>query len=57
VCRNDCINYLLKNESHKSRIASLRFLYVNGYGNIIEDFLEALISAKERLEVVIDSVE
>lgn len=57
MCRNDCINYLLKNESHKSRIASLRFLYVNGYGNIIEDFLEALISAKERLEVVIDSVE
>lgn len=25
VCRNDCINYLLNDEGHKSRIATLRF--------------------------------
>lgn len=49
-CRNDCINYLLKNEDHKSRIATLRFLYVNGYGSIIDGFREDLISAKAQLE-------
>ncbi|WP_052461042.1 hypothetical protein [Psychroserpens mesophilus] len=50
ICRNDCINYLLKNEDHKSRIATLRFLYVNGYGSIVEGFHEDLISAKAELE-------
>ncbi len=41
VCRNDCINYLLEDEGHKSRIATLRFLYVNGYGSIIDGYIEA----------------
>lgn len=50
ICRNDCINYLLKNEDHKSRMASLRFLYVNGYGSIVGSFKEDLVKAKNDLE-------
>ena len=38
VCRNDCLQYLGENEDHKSRVASLRFLYVVGYGSIIDDY-------------------
>ncbi|WCO03193.1 hypothetical protein [Psychroserpens ponticola] len=53
VCRNDCINYLLKDEGHKSRIASLRFLYVSGYGEIVEEFKNDLQSSKTDLEALI----
>lgn len=38
ICRNDCINYLLNNQQHKSRMASIRFLYVNVYGRTIKHF-------------------
>lgn len=55
VCRNDCINYLLKSEIHKSRIASLRFLYINGYRNIIDDFYKKLELAKNDLESTISN--
>ncbi|NRA93032.1 MAG: hypothetical protein HRU26_10195, partial [Psychroserpens sp.] len=44
ICKNDCLMYLTQNEDHKARVASLRFLYVVGYGGIIEDFKEDLIS-------------
>lgn len=54
VCRNDCINYLLKDEGHKSRIASLRFLYVNAYGSIVDGFHEDLINSKVKLKTIID---
>jgi hypothetical protein len=54
ICRNDCITYLLNNEDHKSRIATLRFLYVNGYGEIIRNFHDDLIKAKTQLQSVID---
>lgn len=53
ICRNDCINYLLKDEGHKSRIASLRFLYINGYGGILNSFHEDLLEAKEDLTELI----
>ena len=53
-CRNDCITYLLNDEGHKSRIATLRFLYVSGYGSIIDGFREDLISAKQNLESLIE---
>jgi len=35
TCKNDCINFLVNDKQHKARMASLRFLYVNGYGSII----------------------
>lgn len=54
VCRNDCITYLLNDEGHKSRIATLRFLYVNGYGSIIDDFIDDLITSKKQLQSVVD---
>ncbi|WP_323788908.1 hypothetical protein [Psychroserpens sp.] len=53
TCRNECINYLLKDEGHKARIASLRFLYVSGYGSLIGDFLDDLEMAKTALEAVV----
>lgn len=49
-CENDCINYLLNSEEHKSRIASLRFLYLNGYGEIVNSFLDDLITSREGLK-------
>lgn len=49
-CENDCINYLLKSEEHKSRIASLRFLYINGYGDLVNSFHNDLITSREELK-------
>ena len=48
-CKNDCIDYLLHNEGHKSRIASLRFLYINGYGGIVQGFHDDLVTSKADL--------
>lgn len=53
ICRNDCINYLLKDEGHKSRIASLRFLYVNGYGSIVNGFHDDLQLASKSLQQIL----
>ncbi|MDG5491594.1 hypothetical protein [Psychroserpens sp. SPM9] len=53
VCRNDCISYLLKDKDHKARIASLRFLYISGYGNLIDNFQEDLQGTKSTLEGLI----
>jgi hypothetical protein len=49
-CENDCINYLLRSEEHKSRIASLRFLYINGYGELVNSFHNDLISSRQELK-------
>jgi len=38
ICRNGCINYLGNNKQLKSRMASIRFLYVNVYGRVIKHF-------------------
>ena len=56
-CKNDCVQYLLYNDDHKSRIASLRFLYINGYGDIINGFYYDLKRAKTELEGLIESSE
>ncbi|WP_082113191.1 hypothetical protein [Kordia jejudonensis] len=50
VCTNDCINYLRNNKLHKARIASLRFLYVNGYGQIISALKNDLIGYHRDLQ-------
>ncbi|MCK8481845.1 hypothetical protein [Psychroserpens algicola] len=52
-CKTECVKYLLHDESHKSRIASLRFLYINGYGSIIDGFYYDLKRAKTQLEAKI----
>ncbi len=49
-CENDCINYLLHDEGHKARIASLRFLYTNGYGDLVKGFYYDLMRSKKQLE-------
>lgn len=49
-CQNECINYLLKDEEHKARIASLRFLYINSYGDLVQGFYHDLIRQKKQLE-------
>ncbi|WP_296317385.1 hypothetical protein [Winogradskyella sp. UBA3174] len=49
-CENDCINYLLYDEGHKARIASLRFLYMNGYGDLVKGFYSDLMRYKKKLE-------
>jgi hypothetical protein len=49
-CENECINYLLHDEGHKARIASLRFLYSNGYGDLVNDFYFDLMRYKKKLE-------
>ncbi|MEM6517511.1 MAG: hypothetical protein AAF688_15120, partial [Bacteroidota bacterium] len=50
VCQNECINYLRFNENHRARIASLRFLYYNGYGGIVDSFQEDLNESKQILQ-------
>jgi hypothetical protein len=37
-CENDCLNYLSKNKDFKNQIASLRFLYNNLYGDLVNGF-------------------
>lgn len=49
-CGNDCINYLLNDEGHKSRIASLRFLYIVNYADLINGFYYDLVRRKKSLE-------
>jgi len=48
VYKNECIKYLLNNNDHKARMASLRFLYVNGYGGIRDNFLSDLKKSRKR---------
>lgn len=50
-CENDCINYLLRSEQHKSRTASLRFLYIHSYRELVSRFHYELIASKEELEL------
>lgn len=54
VCKNDCINYLLKDEGHKSRLASLRFVYVNGYGGVINSFYDDVLLSRANLDALIN---
>ncbi len=50
VCRDECITYFTNNKQHKARIASLRFLYVNGYGGIISGLKNDLIGYRNGLQ-------
>lgn len=54
ICKEDCINYVLTNTQHKARMASLRFLYVNGYGSIISELKKNLLKFKESLQRIED---
>ncbi|EDP95897.1 DUF6090 family protein [Kordia algicida OT-1] len=54
VCKNECISYLKNDKRHKARMASLRFLYVNSYGNIIRALKKDLISYKNDLELIVE---
>ncbi|OZV68486.1 hypothetical protein [Winogradskyella aurantia] len=49
-CGNDCVRYLLYSDEHKAKIASLRFLYINGYGDLVKGFYYDLIRSKKELE-------
>lgn len=49
-CGDACVKYLLYNEEHKSRIASLRFLYSNRYGSNINNFYDDLLRRKASIE-------
>lgn len=49
-CKTDCVKYLLEDEDHKARIASLRFIYIKAYGDIVNGFYYDLKSAKSGLE-------
>lgn len=53
-CKDDCIDYLLNNKQHKARIASLRFLYVHGYGKTISSLKEDLLKYKQDLQAIED---
>lgn len=53
-CENDCIDFLLNDKKHKARMASLRFLEVDVYGqmlatvkNSLEKYLQQLENIKE----------
>ncbi len=56
-CENDCINYLLHDEGHKARIASLRFLFTNGYGDLVKGFYFDLVRYKKQLERLMEDAE
>ncbi len=55
-CENDCINYLLHDEGHKARIASLRFLYTNGYGDLVDGFYFDLKRYKKDMERLMENI-
>ncbi len=52
VCKNDCIDYLKNDKRHHARMASLRFLYVNGYGEIIGALKNDLIGYRRDLQQI-----
>lgn len=54
-CENDCINYLLHDEGHKARISSLRFLYANGYGDLVKGFYYDLSRMRKQLVASIEA--
>jgi hypothetical protein len=53
-CNNDCVQFLRLDEGHKSRIASLRFLYIYNYGDLAKGFYYDLKRSKTRLENLIN---
>lgn len=49
-CKTDCVKYLLEDENHKARIASLRFIYIKAYGDIVNGFYYDLKNAQASLK-------
>ena len=49
-CGNDCVDYFINSYDFQARIASLRLLYVDSYGNIIKNFLKEIKSERDLLE-------
>lgn len=49
VCNGACLEFLSNNAAHKARIASLRYIYIDGYGGSIYDFQDDLITSREEL--------
>lgn len=50
TCRDECVRFLLNDEKYKAKIASLKFLYANGYGGIVDSFEQALAERRKELE-------
>lgn len=48
-CKTDCVKYLTQDENFKARIASLRFLYVNAYGDMINGFIYELENSQKTI--------
>lgn len=51
-CGLDCLEYISNDKDHKARVASLRFLYISAYGDLINGFYYDLKGAKRDLEQV-----
>jgi hypothetical protein len=49
-CNDDCVRYLLYSEEYKAKIASLRFLYINQYADLMKGYYYDLNRAKTKLE-------
>ncbi|WP_430408442.1 hypothetical protein [Kordia sp.] len=50
-CANECIEFLLHDERHKARMASLRFLEVNVYGQTLKTMRVSLQQYLDELEI------
>lgn len=53
-CAKDCVDFFINDKQHKARIASLRFLYVNGYGSLIKSLKEDLVTHQQELKQIED---
>lgn len=49
TCADKCYDFLMNDEQYRGRIASLKFLYGNGYGTIVKTFEQALLDQKAAL--------
>ena len=56
-CKTDCVTYLSGDVDHKARIASLRFLYIKGYGEIANGFSYDLKDIRSELQTLMRTKE
>jgi len=54
-CNSDCSQFLLEDDAHKARIASLRFIYIKAYGDIIHNFYYDLKGLQTELEAIMQT--
>ncbi len=50
ICKKGCIEFLSTNAAHKARLASLRYIYIDGYGGSISDFQSDLKTSRQELQ-------